>query len=424
MTIQNPHRVTSLSLMFAAGVIAIGCSSSTPSAQGSGDGGGPIGINGGDGGVGADGGSPQLPSACARIGGEVRVTQGVDVVTFALAWDKDHYVLVYADTSAGSPGIYGVRLDENGQALAGAVAIAQTHAPARLPTIALMPNGGYFVAWEEGENAKVVHARMVAPDLHPTSNDSVLATTASEQARPIARATSNGVALAWMDQVGASEAVNVAVVDTAMKMTGPKRVAMNDSAGYPWLAGDASGLALLWSDKRGGPYDIHFSPLDMSLTATADVTVRTGPAGDALLGRMVKTSFGWLAAWEDQTLADKTHVYMSLLGPDGSKISDGLVEEDDGNANWPNIAWNGSAAAIVYYEWRTGEHVPQIYMTFVDGTGKRVGGLHDLRVSTGPGTSQAKLPDVVWTGKDFGVVWTDTRDGGQTLYFARVACQS
>jgi hypothetical protein len=422
MIIQNPGPATSLSFLLVAGVIAMGCSAGTVPGNNV-DGG--TSANGDGGVAGDDGGTTQLPSACAVVGGEVKVTQGADAQTFALAWDKDHYVVIYADSSAGSPGIYGLRLDANGMPQAGAVAIAQTSTPSQLPTIAIT-SSGYFVAWEEGSSTKTVHAQMLGADLHPTGAESVLAQTSSTQARPIAKTIGNGTALAWMDQAGTSEALNVALVDSSMKMTTPNRVAMSDSAGYPWLAGDSASLALLWSDKTGGPYDIHFSPLDMnSLTATANVTVRTGPAGDALLGRMIKTSFGFLAAWEDQTLPDKTHVYMSLLGPDGTKIADGLVEEDvDGNANWPNMAWNGSAAAIVYYEWRTGTHTPQIYMSFVDGTGKRVGGLHDLKVSASPGNNQAKLPDVVWSGTDFGVVWTDTRDGGHSLYFARVDCQS
>ena len=69
---------------------------------------------------------------------------------------------------------------------------------------------------------------------------------------------------------------------------------------------------------------------------------------------------------------------MALVDPSGSHaLGGGLVEQaNTGDADWPNISWDGSAAAIVYYQFRGGR--PQIYMTFVDGTGARVSGLSRL----------------------------------------------
>jgi hypothetical protein len=111
---------------------------------------------------------------------------------------------------------------------------------------------------------------------------------------------------------------------------------------------------------------------------------------------------------------------MALTDPNGKDTGGGLVEQPDtGDANWPHMAWSGEYGAVVYYQWR--DSTPQIFMTFVDGSGKRVFG-PDLQVSATPNGKWARFPDVDWDGKEFGVAWIDSRDGTTQLYFQRVAC--
>lgn len=90
-----------------------------------------------------------------------------------------------------------------------------------------------------------------------------------------------------------------------------------------------------------------------------------------------------------------------------------------GNANWSHQAWTGSSAGIVYYQFRSGR--PQIFLTFIDPTGARIGGAADSQVSDTP--AQARFPDVQWNGSTFGVLWIDTRDGSPQLYFNNASCQ-
>ena len=60
-------------------------------------------------------------------------------------------------------------------------------------------------------------------------------------------------------------------------------------------------------------------------------------------------------------------------------------------------------------------------MSFVDATGMRVGGLHDVQVSDAA-SGWSRYPDVVWTGTQFGVMYVDTRDGAPDLWLQSVAC--
>jgi hypothetical protein len=279
---------------------------------------------------------------------------------------------------------------------------------------------GYLLAWEEGSAGKAVYLHATDKQGAGTGAGVTIASTTATQARPIVSRAPGGYAVTWMDQVLGAQAVQVALVDANLAVTGPTRVAPSSGgAGWPWVAGTDQRAAILWSDHRAGHFDTRFADLDARLAMSNDEPLRMGVPNDALLGRMITTSFGYLAAWEDMR-GDDNQIFMALVDPHGMTLGGGLVEEpDSGDANWPNMAYDGSSAAIVYYQWRDGG--PQIFMSFVDATGKRVGGLHDLQVSQTP-RGTARYPDVQWTGSEFGVAWIDTRDGAAQLYFARVKC--
>jgi hypothetical protein len=224
-----------------------------------------------------------------------------------------------------------------------------------------------------------------------------------------------------MDAFEGKFGVELATLDSAGKMAGPQRVAPADVDGWPWLAGDDQVLGIAWSDKASTAYDVHFSPVDARTLAasTPDKSLRGTTKGDALLPRMVRTGFGFLAAWED-TRNGGNEIYMALVDPAGNVLGGGVVEEpDSGDANWPNMAWTGTEAGVVYYQWRGGQ--PQIFMSFVDATGARVAGRPDLQVSNG-NAGWSRYPDVVWTGSEFGVMYVDDRTGTPSLWLQRVAC--
>jgi hypothetical protein len=246
----------------------------------------------------------------------------------------------------------------------------------------------------------------------------------ADAARPVLAPSPGGqTAVAWMDVVTAVPAVYVAVVDDNLTLDstiGTLRLGMpTASASFPWLAGDGSTLGAIWSDQRTGVLDIHFVALDAMLTPSHESVLRDA-TGDAQLGRLIQITSGYLAAWEDTRSNNTNEIYSAITDANGARQVEQLVEEPNtGDANWPNMAWNGTAAGIVYYQFRGG--APQIFISFVDATGARVGGGSDLRVSMSTGS--ARFPDVKWTGSEFGVAWVDSRDTVRQIYFAQVTCQ-
>jgi hypothetical protein len=367
--------------------------------------------------------TPFGASACSRLNEEKALSFGKGAESFAFLWDTDHYVVVYSDPSTGDGDIYVARMAADGATIGAPVVVQSTPAQSDLPSL-LETSTGYLVVWQEGSAGKAVYAHALTPDAEPTGPGVAVAPTQSAQARPVlARAPGGKAAVTWMDTFDGKPGVSIALVDPAtLAITGPQRIAPSDVDGWPWVAGDDRSLAMVWSDKTSGPYDIQFAtidPTDPTLAPQHQTPLRDDARHDALLPRMIRTSFGYMAAWEDVSDSDN-QIHMALVDAQGDRLGGGVVEEpNSGDANWPNLAWNGSAAGIVYYQWRSGR--PQIYMSFVDGTGARVAGLHDLQVSSGK-SGWSKYPDVVWTGTEFGVLFVDTRNGAPALWLQRVSC--
>jgi len=346
---------------------------------------------------------------------------GAGSEAFSFLWDADHYVIAYTDPHTGNGDIYVAKLGADGSPIGSPVVVEATPAKSDLPSL-VKTSTGYLVVWQEGTAGLAVVAHALGPDATPVGASIAVASTQSSQSRPVlSHAPGGGIAVTWMDSFQGKGGVQVAMLDPSGKMVGPQRISPSDMDGWPWVAGDDKTLGLVWSDDATGSYDVHFSPLDPSSLATSTgVSLRGKSTGNALLPRMTKTTFGFLAAWEDMRDASNNQIYMALVDETGARRGGGLVEEPGtGDANWPNIAWTGREAGIVYYQWRDSR--PQIFMTFLDATGARVGGKPDLQVSNGAAGS-SRYPDVAWTGKEFGVIYVDDRTGTAALWMQRVAC--
>ena len=371
-------------------------------------------------------GSIQTPSLCERLGVDQRVTT-TGASSFGFLWAAGHYQVVFSDVMNGD--IYSVQLDRNGVPKAAPERVEATPGASALPVL-LQTKTGFLVAWQDDVNVRL-HA--LDPAGHPVGSGHNVAAGRSSQTRPVLSASPMGTAIAWMNQtvdssnmlddVGDSE-TNIALVadDLTLRTDIPqKRITQSEGAGYPWLAGDADELSVLWSETINSRTDTVVSTVSAQLGIPLKTPTRdAGALNAALLGRLLKTDFGYVASWEDHR-SGQAEIYMSLLDPQGNVYAGGLVEEPNtGNANWSHMAWTGSAAAIVYYQYRAGK--PQIFLTFIDSHGKRIGGAADMQFSNT--TLQARFPDVVWNGDEFGGIWIDARDGQTEMYFNRATCKT
>ncbi len=242
----------------------------------------------------------ELPAACARVGDEQKLPLGASSQAFSFVWDAGHYVVAYVDSSKGNGDIYVAEVAANGTVMGSPVAVEATPAHSDLPNL-LKTSTGYLVVWQEGTAGQAVVAYALGSDAKPVGSRIPIASTQVTQSRPVlAHAPGGAVAVTWMDSFDGKGGVQVALLDSSGKMRGPQRLAPDDVDGWPWIAGDDTTLAAVWSDKASSAYDVHFSPVNpTTLAAVHPTSLRGNAAGNALLPRMARTSFGFLAAWED-----------------------------------------------------------------------------------------------------------------------------
>jgi hypothetical protein len=404
---------------------------STAGGQGTGGSGGTSGEEGGGGtdgegagaGPGAGGSSTtggggtgsSVPSSCDRLGNEVKLTQS-GAESFDLLWDNDHYVLAFADNTTGDLAV--ITLDAQGSVTGGPTQVAAAAGMARLPSLA-KTGGGYAVAWEETAATPEVYVAALDGGGGPAGGAVQIAVTGGSEARPVLAPAAGGMAIAWMDSSGGVPVAQAALLGGDLALTGQSVRLGDGSSGtsHPWLAGDGTVLAGVWSDLRGGQFDIEFARLD-NMTPTSEQSLRSA-ANDAMLGKIIRLPSGWFTAWEDARTGTNV-VYFAITNDAGEKMSGGVAPEDGAHdANWPNLATSGASTAVVYYQFR--DSGAQIYLTLIDGEGKRVAGGGDLQVSSSP--KKARFPDVQWTGSEYGVAWVDYRDDVPQIWFSRVSCQ-
>ena len=370
--------------------------------------------------------------SCAPDGNEQKLPFGTGTDAFAWAWDTDHYVVVYVDPTQGNGGdIYVATLAADGSMRTAPVAVDVTPGASDLPSL-VKTSQGYVVVWEEGTAGQSIYVHALGSDgSSPVGSGVSIGTTQVSDARPVISTAPGGeTAVVWKDEFNGIPGVDFALLNpdpSSFAVTGPQRIPANDQASWPWVAGDDQVIGMLWSDLSSNDdaatpaYEIEFSPVDArSLSAPSISDLPADGPFNQQLGRMVRTSFGFIAAWEDEESdGGENQIQMAFLDSGGSVQKNGLVEQPHtGDANWPNIAWTGSYAGIVYYQWRTG--LPQVYMTFFDSMGSRAAPT-DMQISDGT-KGGARFPDVVWTGTEFGVMYIDTRDGQPELWMHRVQC--
>ena len=80
----------------------------------------------------------------------------------------------------------------------------------------------------------------------------------------------------------------------------------------------------------------------------------------------------------------------------------------------PRIVWSGTEYGVAYSDTRDGN--TEVYFARFDASFNGIGA--DIRVTDAAGSSLS--PYVAWTGTEYGVAWQDDRDGNTEIYFTRL----
>jgi hypothetical protein len=378
------------------GLVVAGCGGSEEEARPSSSN---AGQDAGTGSSSGGGGGSNVGSGCKSIGAEIALGAGQGT-TPSIAWGGGMYAVAWQAKGAGTDEVR-VTLVKPGAGVAGERVLG-TLPSGNTAVPRLMADGnGWLVVWQAPSAAggSVIRAQRLAEDGAPVGATMDVATSSSVEARPAMARLSSGLAFVWMD---AQSSARIGLLGG--QGMGPIS-ALPAGARYPAIAvADGGEAAIAWSDGATLSFSRALPP-----AAIQGVTVRSGP-GEARLPRIANAgSAGHLIVWED-TRAPQEQVYMARVDAAGNVVGEVRVDDDDSSANWPDVVWTGTEAAVVYYQF---QGPPVIYLARLGADLKPKGS--PVRVS-GKG---ARFPSIAWNGNELGVAWA-IKDGGVRM--TRLVC--
>jgi hypothetical protein len=350
--------------------------------------------SGSGGGGGSNGNGGGAPSTGSSSGESCNITKGGFQLSSAkasqpaVAWNGKVFGVAYQDLSNDDGDIAFALVDSSGNKKASAT-IANDSATSSLPTIVATSGGGFLVLWQDddGTGSKVM-GRNVGSSGAVSGGAFSVTSSAAAQSRPNGVAASGGVAIAWADS-GHDYLGLISGTSMEKKTT----LSAGESAA---VGADGSTLGVAWSESSA----IGLAILAPPYTSSKSGSISVNGHNPRVVG---DTKGGFFVAWEDwRSGEDSPSIYASHVDSSGKAADEVLVESEGTGANYPDLAFSGDHAGVVYYQFRDGP--PAIYFTQLKSDLSREGA--DLEVSS-DSSSGSKYARIAWSGSAFGVVYAD-----------------
>lgn len=183
----------------------------------------------------------------------------------------------------------------------------------------------------------------------------------------------------------------------------------------PKITAKGNNFGIAWQDRRDGNSEIYFCEVDATGTKIiSDIRV-TNNSGYSAAADIVWDGSNYGIAWNDNSDGD-FDIYFTLLDASGNKIiTDHNISNTTVNSSIPDIDFNGTNYGIVWWDSRLSPDY-QVYFALINSSGSLIGG-SDIAVSS---IEYFAAPRIIWNGNDFGIVWSDDRDGNSEVYFNRI----
>lgn len=236
----------------------------------------------------------------------------------------------------------------------------------------------------------------------------------------------NAYGIAWRDGRDKNGDTNNEIYFAAVDATGSKispdrRVTMAlGNSRSPSLVWTGTGYGLAWVDDRDGNDAIFFARLSRDgIKLGQDIRVTAMP-GLSTHPALTWTGAEYGIAYQD--LRDmNSEIYFSRLDREGVRIGNEVrITADPGVSELPSLAWTGSEYGLAWVDDRIATSNKEIFFARLNGSGVKLTA-SDVRLSSASGTSTQ--PTLVWTGTEYGLAWSDDRDGigNREIYMLRLS---
>lgn len=180
------------------------------------------------------------------------------------------------------------------------------------------------------------------------------------------------------------------------------------------IAWTGSEFGVAWQENRDGNEEIYFARVsDAGSKVGGDVRV-TDAAGASYLPTVIWTGTEYALCWTDEREGSRD-VYFTRLSGDGTEVgSDVRVTTDGHSSRRSVIAWSGSEYGLTWSDERNGNW--EVYFARLGTDGTKIGS--DVRVTDDLGTSY--VSDIIWASSVYGLAFHDDRHESYEIIFARV----
>jgi hypothetical protein len=280
-------------------------------------------------------------------------------------------------------------------------------------------SSGYGLSWSDNRtgNYEIFFSRITAAGSE-VGDDIQLTATGENSSTPSLVWTGTEYGVLWNDGPNNSSAVDFlrlgasgAALGTPLQV--PTQLKAEVNSALVWTGAQ---YALAWTDTRNsGQWDVYtatLSPLGTKSSADNNITPVSNGSGSPSIA-WSGTGFG--TAWHDNRDGNWEIYFARLNTAAATKL--GAEVRITSNNQWsrtPWVVWSATDWGLAWTDNRDGNY--EIYMSRVAAAGTKVGG--DTRLTTQ--AADSNHPSVAWTGTDYGLVWADNRDGNYEIYFKRM----
>ena len=251
------------------------------------------------------------------------------------------------------------------------------------------------------------------------ADDVSLTSTGLPNDAPVLIWTGSEYGAVWNDFSGGAEA-EVAFGRISAEGSGIQNLLFTDLDGdtssNPSLAWTGVGYGVSWQDERDGNPEIYFARLSTAFAKIGGDVRVSNALGLSQNPSLVWTGAEFGVAWQDDR-SGNDEIYFTRLNTTGVEIGGAApITAAGAGSRDPSLVWTGSEYGVSWTDDRDGN--PEIYFVLISAAGAKIG--NETRITDDPGLSEQS--SLAWARREFGVSWQDDRDGlSNEIYFARIS---
>ncbi|HLG34364.1 MAG TPA: exo-alpha-sialidase [Bacteroidia bacterium] len=334
---------------------------------------------------------------------------------WCIAANGDSVHVVWFDNRDGNDEIYYKRSTDGGISWGADVRLTNDPAQSEIPSVAVSGSVVHVVWIDERDGYYQIYYKRSTDGGISWGADVRLTNSTPWSVFPSVAVSGSVVHVVWEDtRDGNREIYYKRSTDGGISWGADTRLT-NSSAwsDFPSVAVSGSVVHVVWQDDRDGNFEIYYKrSTDGGSSWSADTRLTNNSAGSFELSVAVSGSVVHVV-WDDDRDGNWEIYYKRSTDGGTSWGADVRLTNNSANSWYPSVAVSGSVVHVVWQDDRDGNW--EIYYKLSTDGGISWGA--DVRLTNAPANSEYSFVSV--SGSVVHVVWQDTRDGNDEIYYKR-----